>query len=190
MKQNDEPESYDQLRERFGPVRIPYEELLATREWRDRRRSVIDRDGWKCSLCGTPPTENVHGQHCWAIEPVFEVVDRGEGRPRDVYMVEGESWESADRAYVLQVHHKYYITGRLPWDYRDDALVTLCQWCHQQVHENARIHVYADANGQLIEAGFATPCLRCGGSGYLLEFHYVEGGVCFRCRGEGVELTF
>jgi|GEM_PF-3079553 len=31
------------------------------------------------------------------------------------------------------------------------------------------------------------PCGRCGGSGYLPQYRHVEGGVCFRCRGSGID---
>jgi hypothetical protein len=30
----------------------------------------------------------------------------------------------------LQVHHKYYKPNTNPWDYPDEALVTLCELCH------------------------------------------------------------
>lgn len=31
---------------------------------------------------------------------------------------------------TLHVHHRYYITGREPWEYPDVALETLCTDCH------------------------------------------------------------
>jgi hypothetical protein len=30
----------------------------------------------------------------------------------------------------LQVHHRYYVSGRDPWEYPDWSLVTLCKCCH------------------------------------------------------------
>lgn len=39
----------------------------------------------------------------------------------------------------LQVHHKYYILGRLPWQYPKSALTTLCYSCHRKVHKNRKI---------------------------------------------------
>ena len=30
----------------------------------------------------------------------------------------------------LQVHHLYYIANKLPWEYPDEALLTLCDLCH------------------------------------------------------------
>lgn len=31
----------------------------------------------------------------------------------------------------LQVHHMWYETNTLPWDYEDWALITLCKFCHE-----------------------------------------------------------
>lgn len=47
----------------------------------------------------------------------------------------------------LHVHHKYYSAypnGVLvyPWNYPDDALITLCSYCHQRVHARKKIKVY------------------------------------------------
>lgn len=32
----------------------------------------------------------------------------------------------------LQVHHLYYLPDALPWQYPDDALITLCELCHKK----------------------------------------------------------
>lgn len=32
-------------------------------------------------------------------------------------------------------------------------------------------------------------CTKCGGLGYIKQFGAVENGVCFRCAGEGIEMT-
>lgn len=34
----------------------------------------------------------------------------------------------------LHVHHKLYISGRQPWEYRDDQLIALCPSCHEFAH--------------------------------------------------------
>lgn len=36
-----------------------------------------------------------------------------------------------DKTTMLAVHHRYYLSGREPWDYEPAALVTLCQPCHE-----------------------------------------------------------
>jgi hypothetical protein len=35
----------------------------------------------------------------------------------------------------LTVHHKIYINGKDPWDYKNKSLITLCNICHNNVHE-------------------------------------------------------
>lgn len=41
-----------------------------------------------------------------------------------------------DGKSTLNVHHAYYVLGRMPWDYPDFALETLCEVCHKK--EQAR----------------------------------------------------
>ena len=36
---------------------------------------------------------------------------------------------------TLAVHHKYYVSGRAPWDYPDDCYVTLCEFHHKNIHK-------------------------------------------------------
>lgn len=43
---------------------------------------------------------------------------------------------------VLNVHHRYYVEDRMPWDYPDHALITLCKECHKKEHEMNDINVY------------------------------------------------
>lgn len=41
----------------------------------------------------------------------------------------------------LNIHHKYYVKNKKPWDYEDDALVTLCEDCHKHIHLTSDIPV-------------------------------------------------
>jgi hypothetical protein len=36
---------------------------------------------------------------------------------------------------MLVVHHKRYVAGREPWDYPANDLITLCEKCHDAVHQ-------------------------------------------------------
>lgn len=83
----------------------------------------------------------------------------------------------------LNIHHTYYIRGHKPWEYEDDALVTLCENCHKKRHEKAKTPIYTSQKALI---GYATVCPRCGGSGYLPQYSHVEHGRCFKCGGEGV----
>lgn len=51
------------------------------------------------------------------------------------------------KTYSLQVHHKYYSKYPnglrvYPWNYPDDALITLCDECHKKVHNKKKIKTY------------------------------------------------
>lgn len=39
----------------------------------------------------------------------------------------------------LQVHHKWYIQGALPWEVPNYFLITLCRECHESEHEGRPI---------------------------------------------------
>ncbi len=41
--------------------------------------------------------------------------------------------------YFLNVHHLFYAKGRKAWDYPIDALITLCNECHNKWHETEGI---------------------------------------------------
>ena len=86
----------------------------------------------------------------------------------------------------LNIHHTYYIEGRKPWEYDNEARVTLCEDCHKKRHETSDVPLY-DSNKRLISN--LIRCDRCGGSGYLPQFSHVEHGICFKCGGEGVVLN-
>lgn len=57
----------------------------------------------------------------------------------------------------LQVHHKEYINGLMPWEYEDELLVTLCVSCHKKKNksnqlsfiESIRRSVYRDLKKKL-----------------------------------------
>lgn len=53
----------------------------------------------------------------------------------------------------LNVHHKKYIEGRLAWEYADYYLITLCQKCHKNVHQEGKTPVLK--TGDPIIDGFA-----------------------------------
>lgn len=49
-------------------------------------------------------------------------------------IMERDNWACQicfDTENTLNVHHRYYEFGNDPWDYPDDALVTLCEDCHR-----------------------------------------------------------
>ncbi len=92
----------------------------------------------------------------------------------------------SEKSIIMHVHHRFYIKGKLPWEYDDDALITLCNWCHWELHEQTKVPIYAMLNGTLHDLNY-TPCERCNGAGVFPEFKHVQNGVCFRCDGNRYE---
>ena len=39
---------------------------------------------------------------------------------------------------TLTVHHFYYVSGRMPWEYPNLSMATLCQQCHLYTHKMSR----------------------------------------------------
>lgn len=37
---------------------------------------------------------------------------------------------------TLHAHHRFYISGRDPWEYDPESIITLCEKCHEDAHEN------------------------------------------------------
>lgn len=36
----------------------------------------------------------------------------------------------------LEVHHTYYLSGKMPWEVPDECLITLCRICHRKEHKD------------------------------------------------------
>ena len=87
---------------------------------------------------------------------------------------------------MIHIHHKFYVRERLPWEYDDTALVSLCNHCHWELHKKIKIPIYTMINGELHELHY-TPCNRCNGMGMFPEYKHVQNGVCFRCNGNRYE---
>ena len=50
-----------------------------------------------------------------------------------------------DKKTELHVHHRHYVNGRLPWEYPDELLVTLCKNCH------AEEELYANIGNEMLQ---------------------------------------
>jgi hypothetical protein len=63
----------------------------------------------------------------------------------------------------LNVHHLYYQDGMLPWEYPREALVTLCQECHFEWHQDNLIQ-YRNKEGKV--KGQLEICSKCKGNSF------------------------
>lgn len=89
---------------------------------------------------------------------------------------------------ILDLHHRYYIQGRKPWEYDDDCFLPLCRECHNNVHLNQAIPLYQEnsSNSEIINENLQLiQCDRCHGEGYISRYQHIQNGICFKCWGDG-----
>lgn len=60
----------------------------------------------------------------------------------------------ADNTQTLNIHHKYYIQDKAPWEYPDSLLITLCEDCHRS-QENDK-YIINDFTKVLLNDGYST----------------------------------
>lgn len=46
----------------------------------------------------------------------------------------GSKCECCGETDILQIHHTFYISGKMPWEYDIDDMRVLCKKCHQRIH--------------------------------------------------------
>lgn len=169
---------------------IPYGEYLRTKNWELKRLEILDRDKFRCQHCGGYDTEikrsddenHIYYETIWSQVSIIEWTDlNGNKRISNLNPPE----EKPDKDYKLNVHHKKYIINRLPWDYNNEDLITLCNHCHKTEHENHKIPVYYEDGEVILNYD---DCEKCGGSGYLPQYYYYKDGVCFKCWGTGFNI--
>ena len=156
---------------------ITYNLLLHTDEWEECRNKILMRDNYCCTNCNA--TWNPANIAITTKKPIKYLI-KGEW----VNEIEYLKWLKLNEnkpKISLQVHHKYYQIDKLPWEYPDETLETLCVECHQEKHKNNVIPVYDE--DMKISIGFNT-CDRCFGTGFIYEFRHIQNGICFECRGE------
>lgn len=157
---------------------IPYAVLLSTNEWQAKRLEILDRDSFRCQLCNGFETSSKNGKLEWnqVIFIFWTDLDKKERVSQPI-----KPTHTPDKPYNLQIHHKKYMLNRLPWEYDNDDLQSLCNYCHTNIHVTEIIPVYNE-DGLLISDFIS--CDRCNGTGYMPEFKHYQQGVCFKCNGD------
>jgi len=103
-----------------------------------------------------------------------EIINRAEkNKDKKWYVVPG-----------LNVHHRYYMKGKMAWDYPDNVFETLCSECHEAFHAENKVPYYSESGELILNL---TPCDRCGGHGIIPAFTHIQNGICFKCFGKGYE---
>lgn len=63
---------------------------------------------------------------------------RWQNKRQDVLALDNYKCQYCKTDKNLNVHHRYYVKGREPWDYPNNALITLCLNCHELAHERIK----------------------------------------------------
>ena len=48
----------------------------------------------------------------------------------------GNRCECCGGTHILQIHHTFYISGKMPWEYDIKDMRVLCIMCHQKIHKH------------------------------------------------------
>ena len=103
---------------------LSYEDLLKTEEWRKKRQKIQDL----------------------SYEDLLKTEEWREKRQK-ILNRDNNKCVYCGKTHNLQFHHKYYSKYPngfrvYPWNYPDDALITLCDECHKKVHSKKKIKTY------------------------------------------------
>lgn len=143
---------------------INYFDLLKCDEWKNKRTGILKRDNFRCLRCKTTYTISAYSGN------------------NKIYLFKDNS-PNPDNKYInLQVHHTLYIYNKLPWEYEDDELETLCNICHNELHNNEDVKVWDENQYNQVKFG---SCDRCSGKGYIALYKNIQNGMCFKCKGYG-----
>lgn len=174
--------SYSEIKKDYPDNNIPYSVLLTATEWINKREKIKIRENNVCQICNKSCMDDFileFKNNYLFLKPAtveFTIKEDEFGRLRG-----GFELLPMDESLIPHVHHTYYLLGNLPWEYPEKDLMFLCHKCHKNIHDTQEINVYR--NNKKMELSNFTPCRRCNGVGYLVEYNYHQNGICFRCNG-------
>lgn len=67
----------------------------------------------------------------------LQLLERQEWENKRLEILQRDAYQCQiclNKNIVLQVHHTYYEKDKNPWEYPNDALITLCEFCHEKIH--------------------------------------------------------
>ena len=150
--------------------------------WKEKRKNILLRDNQECKICNSPAS-------IW-------IPNSGEPGGTHIVIIENSPMskfpkEVKREVRYLQIHHKFYVIENKilvnPWEYDDDALITLCHICHGEKHSNNKsVPIFEKVDGILLNIDDYYLCSKCGGEGYLPEYSHVQNGICFKCMGKRI----
>lgn len=98
------------------------------------------RDGRKYAKKKTIPNKNKVSKRTKQSDAYSEILKDPRWQKRRLEIMSRDCWTCQEcgcglyDGVPLNVHHKLYHSGIMPWEYSDDELVTLCDRCHKKQH--------------------------------------------------------
>lgn len=178
--------TYEELLKIKNKNLITYNDLLETYEWKKTREECKEK---MCQICTYVPFKEplLYGSYVYfGIYDNLYQITANDILGRITY-IDGHPYGLTQEEKHLELHHKYYILNKLPWEYKE-ALITVCNECHKNIHETQKIPIYL--NERCNESYSISVCNRCNGKGFLKEFQYHKGGTCFKCNGRRFLIPF
>lgn len=179
--------------------KMSYLELLHTPSWLSLRQRILARDGYKCKICQRAETLKKWDVHTNSFAWFSVHLPDKCRKYRNSFICNGIThffYIFDERSFLfqkercpvsLQIHHRYYMVGILPWEYDYECYETLCMDCHFELHKKEQVPVFIRSGGKWVKWPKLSVCSRCNGAGFLPRFNHVEGGICFRCWGARFE---
>lgn len=174
------PKPYSDILNEYGH-NLKYDQLLSTTEWYAKKNEIETRDDFRCKDCGNVQTICFLESGPIGVDKEIMEIPLPNG---EIYKHEEIVPIFQEKMYYIAVHHLYYIQDKLPWEYKNEAFVTLCNYCHEKRHQLDKIIVYNNEDLNNISEHL-NRCSRCNGFGYIPKYDHVENGICFKCYGVG-----
>lgn len=172
---------------------VYYIDELSSLEWKNKRDLIIARDNFECKSCFEkqslykdkkyfkPYTKEEQEEFELQLNSYNVNMSKQFGLSEPNNIKAEPQFHQVFEPIILHVHHKYYVYDKLAWEYPNEALISLCQKCHQDIHNSTIIKVY---NDEYCKSEInLTICKKCNGSGYISKYHYFKDGICFACNG-------
>jgi len=184
--------AYKNIKDKYGELKIPYSIKLTALEWKIKRNIILSRESNTCEVCNGKCADDwilkyEHGYVKNVPATVEFLIEEKEhfdilGQLDFVYPTETIRLVEQKNILISNVHHKYYVIDKEPWEYPDEDLMLVCHNCHKKIHKTKEIKIYKDFGKK--EGNVLKPCPKCEGTGYLPTYNYWQGGICFDCQGK------
>ncbi len=161
--------------------KINFKTLLFFDEWEFKSDEILKKNKYCCPKC----------KAIWNPNRIRQKCENGVcfSKIKDKWLNESEykEWKNEMKNFPtvdVKVYPIYFQMNKLPWDYPDNALETMCDKCHFEKIKQNKIEI-RDENMNLVKK--INICYKCNGTGFIEKYDYINSGKCFDCKGNGYD---